>query len=282
MKEKLKRFLLDQHYLSIEILKHINSICDKLGFPFVLIGAQARDLILTGKYGLTPGTTTHDIDLAIMVRDWADFNQLKDDLFKNGFAKVNGTEHKFCYKDAYTIDIVPFGKIEDNGQIAWPPDNDPKMSVVGFQEMYDNSEVINIDDDLSLNVASLAGLTMIKLIAWNDRRYSIKKDGEDLALIMKDYADAGNLDRLYDGNDNDIVQDCAFDLELAGAQLLGRDIARIAGSKTKHSLLSILEKELDGDNDLLIETMLANFSENYDLTRDVLLSFRKGILSYNS
>lgn len=65
MKEKLKTFLLDQHHLSIEILKHISRISDKLGFPFVLIGAQARDLILNGKYGLSPGTTTKDIDFAI-------------------------------------------------------------------------------------------------------------------------------------------------------------------------------------------------------------------------
>lgn len=278
MKEKLKNFLLDQHYLSVEILKQIDMISRKLGFPFVLIGAQARDLILNGQYDLSSGTTTKDIDLAIMIDNWANFNSLKKELTANDFLKAKGTEHKLFYKNIYPIDIVPFGKIEKDREIAWPPDNDPTMNVTGFQEMYNHSEELEIDDELTIKVASLAGLSMIKLIAWNDRKENIKKDGEDLALIMKDYADAGNLDRIYDSSDNDIIQACDFDLELAGAQLLGRDITRIAGEDTRQSLVLILQGELDGENDLLIQTMSANLFGDYDKTREILLSFRKGIL----
>ena len=279
MKEKLKNFLLDQHYLSVEILKQIDMISHKLGFPFVLIGAQARDLILNGQYDLSPGTTTKDMDFAIMIDNWSNFNLLKKELTVNGFVKAKGTEHKLYYKNIYPIDIVPFGKIEKDGKILWPPDNDSEMNVSGFLEMYNHSEELDIDDELTIKVASLAGLSMLKLIAWNDRKESIKKDGEDLALIMKDYADAGNLDRIYDSSDNDIIQACDFDLELAGAQLLGRDITRIAKKNTKQNLLSILEEELKGNNDLLIQTILPQFLSNYDRTEEMLLNFKKGILS---
>jgi len=277
MKIKLKNFLFDNHYLSVEILKQINLISRTLGFPFVLIGAQARDLILTGKYELSSGTTTKDIDLAIMIDCWEDFEALKLELFKHGFKQVKGVEHKFYYKEIYPIDIVPFGKIEKNSQIAWPPDNDPTMNVIGFYEMYNHSEAVTVDDELTLKVASLAGLSMIKLIAWEDRKNSIKRDGEDLALIMKDYADAGNIDRIYDSDDNDIIKECDFDIELAGSQLLGRDIGRIAKDKTRDKLLSIIAGELEDKNDLLIQTMLPTFLKNYDRTKEMLLRLKKGI-----
>lgn len=216
MKKKLKNFLLDQHYLSVEILKRINVISFKLGFPFVLIGAQVRDLILNGQYKLSPGTTTKDIDLAIMIESWTDFNSIREELIKIGFKKIKGIEHRFFYKNLYPIDIVPFGKIEKNGKIAWPPDNDPVMNVIGFKEMYIHSEEIDID------------------------------------------------------------------IELAGAQLLGRDISRIAERNTRQNLLLILEEELEGENDLLIQTILPKFLSNYERAREMLLNFKKGISMVDS
>jgi predicted nucleotidyltransferase len=75
-------------------------------------------------------------------------------------------------------------------------------------------------------VASVPGLTLLKLIAWADRGAQNNKDAADLYRLLATYSDAGNFDRLYD-QESALLEAVEFDLELAGAQLLGRDVARI-------------------------------------------------------
>ena len=42
--------------------------------------------------------------------------------------------------------------------------------------------------------------------------------------MLATYADAGNIDRLYD-EETVLLEAAGFDLRLAGAELLGRDVA---------------------------------------------------------
>jgi predicted nucleotidyltransferase len=44
------------------------------------------------------------------------------------------------------------------------------MGTIGFREAYDNSIEVSIDGDLIVKVASLAGLALMKIVAWDDRR----------------------------------------------------------------------------------------------------------------
>ena len=105
----------------------------------------------------------------------------------------------------------------------------------------------------------------------------MKKDRDDFAVIMVEYADAGNFDRLYAGRDRDIIQKDGFDMELAGAQLLGRDISRIADEETKTTLLSILDEELSAGEELLIDTVSSYYLNDYDRTIEILHSLIEGI-----
>ena len=47
-------------------------------------------------------------------------------------------------------------------------------------------------------VVSLAGLAILKLLAWSDRGRENPKDAYDLIHLMNSYADAGKFDRAYD------------------------------------------------------------------------------------
>jgi predicted nucleotidyltransferase len=64
------------------------------------------------------------------------------------------------------------------------------------------------------------------LIAWADRGAQNNNDAADLYRLLATYSDAGNFDRLYD-QESALLEAVDFDLELAGADLLGRDVARI-------------------------------------------------------
>jgi predicted nucleotidyltransferase len=83
-------------------------------------------------------------------------------------------------------------------------------------------------------VSSLPGLAIMKLISRKDKYMDRRRDAEDLLLIMKKHEEARNAERLY-GEDLPLLQEEGFDAKLAGARLLGRDIAKI--SDPNHSWL---------------------------------------------
>jgi predicted nucleotidyltransferase len=85
---------------------------------------------------------------------------------------------------------------------------------------------VRIADDLIVRVASLAGLALMKIVAWADRRF--ERDAQDLGLIMRHYLDAGNQDRIYSeqGDCIDLLDD-EFDYDKASARILGRDLGRL-------------------------------------------------------
>ena len=79
----------------------------------------------------------------------------------------------------------------------------------------------------SIDVASLPAIALLKIWAWEDRKYSAPgKDASDLWMFLRHYADAGNQDRLY-GEEGEALAAYEFDLDKAGAWLLGRMPARV-------------------------------------------------------
>lgn len=69
----------------------------------------------------------------------------------------------------WEIDIVPFGGItQNNNEIAWPPEQDVVMNVMGFTEAFENALTVRISEvpNLEIKVASPAGMLILKLISW--------------------------------------------------------------------------------------------------------------------
>jgi predicted nucleotidyltransferase len=125
------------------------------------------------------------------------------------------------------IDLIPFrGVASANGTIEWPPNRDIVMNVAGFEEALTSSVSMEIDEDLSVRVASLPGLTLLKLVAWSDRGRETNKDAADFYRLIAAYADAGNTARLYE-HEMELLEAVGFDMQLAGAELLGSDVARL-------------------------------------------------------
>jgi hypothetical protein len=58
--------------------------------------------------------------------------------------------------------------------------------------------LVELQEGLQVKVASLAGLTILKLFAWGDRRLRDNKDAVDLQTLMRGYGAAGNFDRMTD------------------------------------------------------------------------------------
>ncbi len=71
------------------------------------------------------------------------------------------------------------------------------MHVAGFSDALESAVQVTLDDALTIPVVSIPALIVLKLFAWADRRHENNKDADDIFTILRQYADAGNEDRLY-------------------------------------------------------------------------------------
>lgn len=233
--------------LAIEILKQVDPVARALGIDYFVTGATARDILLVGVFGLETGRGTRDVDLAIAVGGWPQFETVKTRLVETGaFQADEGVIHRLFHlresgRRGYPIDLIPFGGIEDPAAtIAWPPDRSIVMNVAGYREAFDAARPVEIDPGCVVRVVSLPGLAILKLLAWGDRGAADPRDAIDLAMLLRQYGAAGNEDRLY-GAESGVLEAAGYDVDLAGARLLARDAARIGGAETRARLLALLD-----------------------------------------
>jgi predicted nucleotidyltransferase len=233
--------------LSTELLLAANAVAAEAGITYCIVGAFARDVVLGHCFGINTGEATRDIDLGLMMNDWSQFEDFRSRLLSNNeFTLTTGIPHRLKFKAARELDIVPFGRIESRpGEIAWPPDFSTVMSTVGLREAHAHALHVAVTDHVVVPFVSPAALAMLKLIAWSGRgTVGSRKDARDLSLILTTYLRAGNEARLYKEN-AELLREPDFDLERAGARLLGRDVARIADDTTLECLAQILDVGLD-------------------------------------
>lgn len=221
----------------LEIMRHVDQVARSLDLRYFVAGALARVILLEHVHGQSPGPATRDIDFGVTVKDWPTFQSLKNGLIGTGaFESAPGIAQRLIYKRSIHrawIDLVPFGGIEQDGRmVAWPPDRAMVMNVAGFSEAADAAIEVEIATGLTLAVASLPSLAVLKLITWLDRWPENRgKDAQDFFHVLWRYAEAGNLDRLYD-SEQDLMARADFDPDLAGAGLLGREAAQICLPET--------------------------------------------------
>jgi predicted nucleotidyltransferase len=115
------------------------------------------------------------------------------------------------------------------------------MNVAGYREAFEAAPLVEIDPGFVVRVVSLPGLAILKLFAWADRGADDPRDAIDLAMLLRQYSQAGNEDRLY-GAEISILEALGYDLDLAGARLLGRDAARTSAPETRTRLLALFDE----------------------------------------
>ena len=237
----------------------VSKVADSLGVPFFIIGAAARDLILMNGHNIPTIRATLDIDFGVQVPSWDQYLKLKQGLVETGeFAETEDVQ-RMMFQSSLRIDLIPFGPIADNtSTIKWPPDQEIVMSILGFEESFRHSQTVRLSSNpkLDIKIVTLSGLAAMKIISWKDRYPERDRDAIDLALIIRNYTDAGNFERIFN-EALDLVDSEDFDYVSVGARLLGRDIAVVLSTDTKAVVLEILNNETGKqDRYRLIEDMM--------------------------
>jgi len=268
----------------MQVVRCVHEIATRLSIPFFLAGATARDIVLVNLWGQSLGRMTADIDFAFAVNNWLEFEQLREALLATRrFERVAHREQRLLYTEPehrfqLPVDFIPFGGVAtETKTIAWPPEGDFVMNVAGFQEALASALCIELEPGLTISVASLPGLAILKVLAWGDRHRQNNKDAADLYKILTSFERAGNQDRIFD-QEPKLLESLAFDVTLACAQLLGRDAARISGSAASQQIVSLLNSERQVN--LLISHMItaASYEENAAYVERILSCFRQGYL----
>ena len=231
--------------LHARVVADLQATAEPLGVAMLIAGAFARDLHLHHAWGVPVQRQTGDVDFALAVNDWAAFELLRGQLLNTGrFAEARGLPHRLRHCDGLPVDLVPFGAIEtEQRQIAWPPAGDVVMDVFGFREAQATAVRVALPERVQASVVSLPALAWLKIVCWQDRhRRSPGKDAQDLQLILNHYLDVGNEPRLWD-EFLPWTQEDGFDYLLAGARMLGRDIAQQLDAKVLARVSDIITQQ---------------------------------------
>ena len=209
------------HPLLRPILEELIPVFEKMQIKFFLIGAVARD-ILMDLSGEKPGRATMDLDIAIAIDKWEEFEQLSDEITGlPNFEKDNLQKQRFLYKNDFQLDIVPYGDIKDqHDKIFWPPDQSFAMSVVGFEEAEKELLKIHLDDEINFEIVSLTGIFLLKLFAWKDRFHKTNKDADDIGFMLTNYLNI-NRDLSFQEPYNKVYEGDDYSDITAGAVILG-------------------------------------------------------------
>jgi predicted nucleotidyltransferase len=97
----------------LEVFQIVDEVVKINEAPYYLIGVNATDIQLL-KQGIKPSRGTKDIDFAVMVSTFQEYDKIMNDLIARGFNKVKDTAITL-YNPTYNvaIDVLPFGQIEE-------------------------------------------------------------------------------------------------------------------------------------------------------------------------
>lgn len=251
----------------------------------LLVGAMARDVLLQHAHGIQPRRATEDIDLAIMTADWSEFEALRQAMIDSPYFKpLAEIRHKFRHRGGSPLDLIPFGGVQDpGGQIAWPPEGDEVMAVLGYRAALETAVVVRLPGDVTLDVIALPMLAVLKTLAWAERHWEApRKDASDLIMILRHYLETGQSERIY-SEASHLLESEDFDLDRAGAWLAGHDAARMIHThrdETDHllKLLSeILGREIDPEGPLHLVGQVDGLNAN--LAVGLLSAYLEGLKS---
>jgi predicted nucleotidyltransferase len=233
----------------VNMLGMLEVVLKKMEFDYYLVGAIARDISLAEKFQAK--RRTNDVDIALMLSNETEFNQVKQALIETGEFTAHPTESiKLFYKQAIELDLMPFGDIENESRETRL--TQPRvfvMDVPGFSEIFPQTEAYSLPNAHTIKVCPIEGLVLLKLIA-NDDRPGRTKDITDIEHLISVYFELKDID-IYESYIDvmDIYETTNPDyLQQVSARVIGRKIRDILkdSEKLKVRVLGILDRKTIG------------------------------------
>lgn len=244
------------------------------GIDYYLIGAFVREVWTDHIKTLPDKRATRDIDFAIYINEYEQYDKLKKHLVEKEDFKEHKEPYRLITPDNNIVDLIPFGGIEQNGEVLIKGHKVVELSVFGTREVTEKAEVI----EGNFKVITLPGLAVMKLLSWHNSD-DRAKDLEDFYYLLQNYADIAT-DDLYLEENLHLLEEYN-EVRFSGARLLGKEMLKIIYSSSNlkasihHILNSLLEDFKSGDIDEMYD---ADKSDQkllrLKLMKELLLEFK--------
>lgn len=206
-----------------------------LGVPFALVGALVPELLLD----VRPIRMTNDADVMVVVESLASFETLKDRLIGFGFVRTRAP-HRLRHHTGGFVDVLPFSSsIAPKGRLELQ--DDLVINMAGFEHVVPSAVQIAIDEGLTLPLVPLPLYTILKLVAFSDRK--APKDLAGVFHCLRYYLD--DDERRY-GAEHEGV---GVPFEYTGAHLLGVDGRPFINGEVARTVGAVLDRFTDPDAD---------------------------------
>lgn len=214
---------------------------------WLLVGALARDYAFRDSADLRTLRATMDVDVAVLVTGWPEFNATVGKLCRSGGFVRTAMAHRLRHANGQLMDILPFGGVEVGHRIAWPPRGEPEMTVLGFRDVLAASTTVVLAEGINVKVAPPAAVGFMKLIAWHDNPSQRQRDLEDIATLIRGYVtELLGWDAAHEKY-GDVMTANEFDLYEAGAYILGCEMAGLLSPDVRDETLRLVAAQHDLD-----------------------------------
>lgn len=217
---------------------------------------------------------TEDIDFAVYLNSYPEFENIKRDLIDLGFKWNKSRPYRFTKTDnSLILDIIPFGGISAGDEIKFY-DGNVNLSVKGLKEMMGETVRMSIDEDVRLPLASLDALAILKLVSWNERPEWRGKDLDDFLHILDKYFDL-HADEIFEDY-NYLFHPYSDNMKIIGAEVMGLKLKSIlkAHDPLYSDLHSILDENIN-KTDQWNKIYATRFNLPADIARDILVKLRE-------
>lgn len=174
------------------------------------------------------------------------------------------------------MDLLPFGRIEDEQRrVTISGTGFTSVHVDGFREPYqERLPEIELETH-RFKIATLPGIVLLKLIAWQDRPEVRKDNIKDIADILNHFFDMYQK-TIWDVH-HDLFEDENRNLLDTAAQVMGQVIKGIANRDGKRmKRISALLADSDGHLDKMATIMTEYFGNTVEASLSLLHYPRKG------
>lgn len=269
--------------LGIPHFKEVFDLLDETfksrGIPYYLLGATAISLELL-KDGKRPSRGSKDIDFAIMISSIEEYEEFTVELERKGFVKV-AAPWTFRHPDFdIVVDVLPFGEIEENYTLNFNERN-TDLHVLGMKEVMSEPTQVEIDEVL-VNIPTLPGMIVLKIVAWSDRPEERENDLGDILLIISEYY--WMMSDFIIDNHSDLLELLTDDGELSqrlvSSRALGREAAKylLLSKPLRDRILLVLEQNFSAQyQSAIAKDWAVKLDQSLDYTLSLLESFLTGI-----
>jgi len=234
-----------------------------------LIGASALGCLMPAFH-----RRTFDLDVAVAIS----LKDLPSDIHKPpGWRRDIRHEHRWLTPAGVRVDIIPAGPdLLAAGQVTWP--SGQVMSLRGFRHAFSSTSSLEIARGFRIDVATVPVVTLLKVIAYQERPQERERDLGDIAFVLANF-DSENDARRYSRE----ILEAGLRYEEVSPYLLGRDLGGLIDQGERLSLTSFIalaKGEVDGGRTELLmrrQAPIPEWRERPEEFLAVIWAFERGL-----